>query len=480
MPATLKTPYFGTTNLTGGGGSAPPAGSVTQAYVDSGDSANAASIAAEAARATAAEEQLAEDIAAIDGYTLPPAGLTTLGGVKRNVGSAGQFVTGIDADGNLERDTPEGGGSTPTPLGTIFEQSNWTNLTNYTANGTTPTPTTGKLVFNGGAGTLDKSLDRDYRTCLENWTQTIEIEAGTVDSTSYGLAIGTRSYHPDTVQRYDLNVQLGMHDDLLDGGKIFIRFNSTVVASSSSQLVFAGGDKIRMILERRGNIVTARASNITTQSAEIATTYIFPLTTGSTNYLPNDGCPAIFNLGGTQTVTYWKFHTTEKTNGDMVIVGDSKTVGYFAGDYAEVWAQRLKLDFSSVVLAGGSSRISTAIDRLPEILSFNSRRALMAIGSNDKRDGVADATTLANYDTLVSSIEAGGVEVWHFLPFFESSLDQSALNSHIIATYPAGRVIDSKLVDYSGTTSNILDADGVHPNGVGNDLIYRAASQAIH
>jgi len=35
---------------------------------------------------------------------------TTLGGVKRNTGSAGQYVTGIDVSGNLEYDTPAGGG----------------------------------------------------------------------------------------------------------------------------------------------------------------------------------------------------------------------------------------------------------------------------------------------------------------------------------------------------------------------------------
>lgn len=35
---------------------------------------------------------------------------TTLGGVKRNTGSAGQYVTGIDTSGNLEYDTPAGTG----------------------------------------------------------------------------------------------------------------------------------------------------------------------------------------------------------------------------------------------------------------------------------------------------------------------------------------------------------------------------------
>lgn len=40
---------------------------------------------------------------------LPVPTTTTLGGVARNTGSAGEYVTGIDASGNLEYDTPAGG-----------------------------------------------------------------------------------------------------------------------------------------------------------------------------------------------------------------------------------------------------------------------------------------------------------------------------------------------------------------------------------
>lgn len=41
---------------------------------------------------------------------LPIAGLTTIGGVKRNVGGAGEFVSGVDASGNLVYGVPAGGG----------------------------------------------------------------------------------------------------------------------------------------------------------------------------------------------------------------------------------------------------------------------------------------------------------------------------------------------------------------------------------
>lgn len=61
----------------------------------------------------------ASDITAgtLDAARLPAPTTTALGGVKRNTGSAGQFVNGIDTDGSLLYGTPAGGsGSPPQPL----------------------------------------------------------------------------------------------------------------------------------------------------------------------------------------------------------------------------------------------------------------------------------------------------------------------------------------------------------------------------
>jgi hypothetical protein len=69
--------------------------------------------------ATASQDGLATaaQITKLDGieaganaYTLPAPTTTVLGGVKRNTGSAGQFVNGIDTDGSLQYGTPSGGG----------------------------------------------------------------------------------------------------------------------------------------------------------------------------------------------------------------------------------------------------------------------------------------------------------------------------------------------------------------------------------
>jgi len=66
-----------------------------------------------AGKADSSHNHAATDInsGTLDAARLPAPGTTTLGGVKRNTGSAGQFVTGIDTDGSLLRDTPAGAGT---------------------------------------------------------------------------------------------------------------------------------------------------------------------------------------------------------------------------------------------------------------------------------------------------------------------------------------------------------------------------------
>jgi hypothetical protein len=71
----------------------------------------------------------------LDAARLPTPGTTTLGGVKRNAGSGGQFVNGIDTDGSLLYGTPAGGGVTALQdelTGSNFTVTNSNTLTDVT------------------------------------------------------------------------------------------------------------------------------------------------------------------------------------------------------------------------------------------------------------------------------------------------------------------------------------------------------------
>lgn len=64
----------------------------------------------------------------LDAARLPAPGTTTLGGVKRNAGSAGQFVNGINSSGDLTYATPSGGSG----ASAVELSSDWTTTNNST------------------------------------------------------------------------------------------------------------------------------------------------------------------------------------------------------------------------------------------------------------------------------------------------------------------------------------------------------------
>jgi hypothetical protein len=92
--------------------------------------------------------------------SIPFPGTTTLGGVKRNTGSAGQFVTGIDTDGSLLRDTPSGGSSASNP-GVAYVSTSGNNEAAEVGNPAKPFLTAqaawnaGARIFELGAGSFN-------------------------------------------------------------------------------------------------------------------------------------------------------------------------------------------------------------------------------------------------------------------------------------------------------------------------------------
>lgn len=116
--------YSGLVKITGGTTSAVTVTAAGEALLDDATAADqrttlglgTAATAATGDFAAASHTHAASDITSgtLDAARLPAPTTTALGGVKRNTGSAGQYVTGIDTDGSLLRDTPASGGGTKT------------------------------------------------------------------------------------------------------------------------------------------------------------------------------------------------------------------------------------------------------------------------------------------------------------------------------------------------------------------------------
>jgi lysophospholipase L1-like esterase len=105
------------------------------------------------------------------------------------------------------------------------------------------------------------------------------------------------------------------------------------------------------------------------------------------------------------------------------------------------------------------------------------RRVVMCIGRNDVAAGVAPATRQANYAAMVATWEARGAEVWHLLSIPEAAYPgETAMDTWILATYPAGRIMDPKPGWNAGT---MLSTDNVHPTAVGHAHVAAIVAAAL-
>lgn len=88
-------------------------------HLTGSDQIATATASAKGVMSAAAMAKLDDIEASANNYSLPVAGTVTIGGVKRNVGAGGQFVSGVDSSGNLVYSTPTGGGDIVGPASAV-------------------------------------------------------------------------------------------------------------------------------------------------------------------------------------------------------------------------------------------------------------------------------------------------------------------------------------------------------------------------
>jgi hypothetical protein len=96
------------------------------------------------------------------------------------------------------------------------------------------------------------------------------------------------------------------------------------------------------------------------------------------------------------------------------------------------------------------------------------KNVLLNIGRNDLFYGIASGTWQANYASIVSQLQAAGINVIHLMPIPETTQDQTALTTFINSTYPTANKID---VSGSWVNGTDLSSDNTYPNPAGDTLI---------
>ncbi len=398
-------------------------------------------------------------------------------GTTATTESAGDNSTKVATDAFVLANAPSMGAAGRTPYGTIFSANTTSSptlagsLSSFTSNGVTPANSGGALVFTGGPGNWTQSIDYNYNTQLPIWTMDATYTVGTPGPATYGIGFGLRSnaasgnYQPVTLYMDSSNTA--------SSGGVYLNNgpSHTQIAPASPEVVsFSGGDTIRVYLTRVYDTVSGFVLDVNTGSiANVIYQYAFNSSaTGATNSVPNIGTFSIYNLGGTQTVTSLKISSGLPKGADIACIGDSKTVGYWAGTFASGWCMQLQASYKAYQLASGYGESADLLANVPEIIALAPKYAIVMTGGNDRRYSVSLATTESNIATAVSALQAAGITVYvATYPVENSGVSMASLNSWIVSTYPTNSIdINNGFSQTgSGVPATWLNVDGIHPSG---------------
>ena len=330
----------------------------------------------------------------------------------------------------------------------------------YTASGFTPTYSDGKMVFTGGGGNFSQYLTIDN---LKNTDENLEIEVVfKAISSGYGVGIGKRSFNSWYNASVAMTCSVSQNSIYLWDSAVPTMINSKAVST------IATNDIIKIKLTQIANVITCTYYNLTTG---VVTQFssIGNLSTTKNFKIPNSSDLVVYNLGGTNHIISIKATSFSNYKPDILVIGDSKSVGYSAKSNSLRWANNIGSLGTVIVNAGDGDRTVEATQTINYTKLINAKYAIIAIGRNDLGSGVVSGTWQTNYANIVTQLQGQGTTVFHLLPIPETSLaDQSALNTWIIATYGSGNCID---IATGWSNATMLSSDTVHPNEVGHAFI---------
>ena len=349
-------------------------------------------------------------------------------------------------------------------LDSILNQSSYSSLTGYTAVGGTWGTSGGNITVTGGTSDYTKYLQFDYYSQLENVKYTVRTIAS---SAGTGVAIGTIDNNARVMAYF--NYSTGVLQLDIGGG--------TTIARAVPVLATSASDTIDVTWYRQVNMIYATARNVTTNSATISCSYRFDLINNATILPQSTGKYAVYAMqAGQINIVSQNIVSTEVKNADLLILGDSKTMGCYAGAYQNTFVSQLQ-KYMDVVRRGGSGDMSSDwVNALLELLALNPKVAILTNPSNDLRNGVAASVTHANYEAIYNALIAQGVTVYNCESFYESSQNNDAWNTYLAATFPSWTIIPMYTVLKA---TGALTSDGIHLTSYGDSLVYNQIIKSL-
>lgn len=367
-------------------------------------------------------------------------------------------VWGTDEFGNISVNAP---GQASGRL--VYQKSFWNDLGEFTVDpSVTAAVTNNQIALSGGNGSIANSLVLNkFVTNDEN----VDFELNfVVNEIGPGWSVGIIGQNTAAV------VDLACFCQGTSPSSIsFLNSNTQPIGTPLALPTdIAVGDAIRVVYSRRGYNFTVVYDNWTQiQHAEtkITNTYTPTQPFGA----PNTFKFAIWNHGGSCTITQMKIISRSTVQPHISFVGDSKTSGQNALALNSRFASLLDTFGPSTVFAGGGDQTAQCLAALPYTLAFRPKSVVLCIGFNDLASGVPTAIWQANYIAIVNDIVHSGARVIHLLQIpSNDGVDETPLNDFIIKTYPN----DPKINVASGWNQALyLSSDNVHPSLLGHAYV---------
>lgn len=361
-------------------------------------------------------------------------------------------------------------------VGISYSKSNFTDLSDFAVNTVGATVSGGKLLIpNAVVTNFTKSLQLAPYSCINHWKIEMNCQLTVpISGTTTGISLGIQSTNVNSFCSWA--VFLSASTTNTGRIELFSQSNGNgtpsewvSAAQSSTNLTFIQNDVIRLSIERVNQNIILRAENLTNPVAAVELLVTAP--TNAAQIAPNTGQFVIWGQGGAYSISNLVIRNNEIKNPTTMFVGDSKTLGYGATNFASTYPAVLGKHYKNIAISAGfGDKTSDILNHIDEIITIAPETVVLAIGSNDKRFGITQAVTSANYRLITNKLISVGIRVIHISPFYESGLDLTEQYNDIKANY-------SPFVDVFYTTREAGSAytDNIHLTSIG----YKAVASAI-
>lgn len=378
---------------------------------------------------------------------------------------------------------------TPIPFGEVFNDSFDRGALggNYATVGPASwsLPDNLDLQTSGGTTAYTSRLTREYPQAFEEWEQEIDFQMlSAIGAGTFGIGVG----HWDLQGNWSFIAHLYLSTSGADDGKIrIVRTNSgnsaTVLNQSASTVVLGQNHFYNVIFTKRivgNNIVyTATGRNVTDGGASVTATWTESLATGQSVYANATGKFCVWSFGGTVKITNWRAEAFDLKNNRSLFVGHSIVHGLCGTNLSTRYAANID---SFYTVSGGSSDNTTSIlAKIQNLIDLNAQRYFLQLATNDVSLGTPEATYKANYQSIVSQLEAAGKQCIILYEIPRNGEAIAAFNTWLSTEFVGRTIIDvyTPLNNAGNLAAAYNSGDNVHPNQAGHDLIISTILSAI-